>query len=109
VTGVLGMGPLEIARAIAAGELSSEAVVAAHLARIESVNPLIHAVVRTDAGRLTGQPVVVVPWTTSPEGLPIAVQIVGRGWEDHVPLAAAAALERSRGPWTQASLRAVSV
>lgn len=41
---------------------------------------------------LTGAPAVVVPTGTDPAGLPIAVQLVGRPWEDPVVLAAARAI-----------------
>lgn len=45
---------------------------------------------------LTRQPVAVVPFGASPEGLPLSVQIAARPWRDHVALAAAVALEDSR-------------
>jgi amidase len=48
---------------------------------------------------LTGQPCVVVRAGTSPEGLPIGVQIVARGWREDVALAAAMAIERRLGGW----------
>jgi amidase len=41
---------------------------------------------------LTGSPAVVVPVATR-GGLPLAVQVVSRRWDDHVALAVAAALE----------------
>jgi Asp-tRNA(Asn)/Glu-tRNA(Gln) amidotransferase A subunit family amidase len=41
---------------------------------------------------LTGAPVVVVPVGTQ-DGLPIAVQIVGHPWQDHIALAAARHIE----------------
>jgi amidase len=42
---------------------------------------------------LTGAPAVVVPVST--EGsLPVAVQVVGRPWQDHVALAAARSIEQ---------------
>lgn len=42
---------------------------------------------------LTGQPVAVVRAGTSPEGLPIGVQIAARRWRDDVAIAGAMALE----------------
>lgn len=42
---------------------------------------------------LTRQPVAVVPFGRSPEGLPIGVQLAARPWEDHVALATAITLE----------------
>lgn len=44
---------------------------------------------------LTGWPCVVVRVGTTAEGLPVGVQIVARPWQEHVALAAAAALERA--------------
>jgi amidase len=41
---------------------------------------------------LTGAPAVVVPVAVR-EGLPVAVQVVGRPWQDHVALAAARCVE----------------
>jgi amidase len=41
---------------------------------------------------LTGAPAVIVP-VGSPGGLPVAVQVVGRPWQDHVALAAARRVE----------------
>ncbi len=43
---------------------------------------------------LTGAPAVVVP-TGAAGGLPVAVQVVGRPWQDHVALAAARCIEAS--------------
>jgi len=43
---------------------------------------------------LTGAPVVVVPVGAS-DGLPIAVQVIGRPWQDHIALAAARCVEAS--------------
>ena len=45
---------------------------------------------------LTGQPVAVIPFGVSPEGLPIGVQLAARRWRDDHALAAACALERAR-------------
>ncbi len=49
----------------------------------------------TLAWSLTGWPALSLPWGSSAEGLPIALQVVGRRWEDHVVVAVAQALERS--------------
>jgi amidase len=43
---------------------------------------------------LTGWPAVVVRAGTSPEGLPIGVQIVARPWRDDVALAVALHIEK---------------
>ena len=61
----------------------------------------------TDNGRipytlpysLTGWPCVVVRGGTSPEGMPIGVQVVARPWRDDVALAVARELERGLGGW----------
>jgi Asp-tRNA(Asn)/Glu-tRNA(Gln) amidotransferase A subunit family amidase len=48
---------------------------------------------------LLGNPAAVVPMGSSPEGLPIGVQIVGRPWEEEQVLTIAAGLEEQRGAW----------
>ncbi|HVO64775.1 MAG TPA: amidase [Terriglobales bacterium] len=50
---------------------------------------------------LLGFPAAVVPASTSPEGLPIGIQIVGRPWEEESVLAVAAVVERECGGWRQ--------
>jgi amidase len=46
---------------------------------------------------LTGWPAAVVRGGTSPEGLPIGVQVVGRPWREDVVLAVAKVLEERLG------------
>lgn len=46
---------------------------------------------------LFGLPAASVPVGTSPEGLPIGVQVVGRPWEDEAVLAVAEAIETACG------------
>jgi len=46
----------------------------------------------------------VVRAGTSPEGLPIGVQLVARNWCDEVALSAAKAIEKSLGGWRPASV-----
>jgi Asp-tRNA(Asn)/Glu-tRNA(Gln) amidotransferase A subunit family amidase len=46
---------------------------------------------------LLGFPAAVVPVGTSPEGLPIGVQIVGRPWEEELVLEIAAVIEKACG------------
>jgi Asp-tRNA(Asn)/Glu-tRNA(Gln) amidotransferase A subunit family amidase len=46
---------------------------------------------------LLGNPAAVVPVATSPEGLPIGVQIVGRPWEEEAVLAVASKIEEGCG------------
>jgi amidase len=53
---------------------------------------------------LTGWPTAVVRGGTSPEGLPIGVQVVARPWREDVTLAAAAHLEKALGGWQRPPL-----
>jgi amidase len=53
---------------------------------------------------LTGWPVVVIRGGTSPEGLPIGVQIVARPWREEVALAVAQRLEMALGDWQRPPL-----
>jgi amidase len=48
---------------------------------------------------LTGYPAVVVRAGTSPEGLPIGVQIAAKAWREDIALAAAKIVENSCGGW----------
>jgi amidase len=48
---------------------------------------------------LTGFPGVSVPVGLSAEGLPIAVQVIGRPHEEELVLAVAERIENGRGPW----------
>ena len=61
---------------------------------------------RTDGGtsymvpfNVLGWPAAVVRCGTSPEGLPIGVQVIGRPWTEDVVLAAAKHLEHDFGGW----------
>jgi amidase len=53
----------------------------------------------TSVYNITGWPAAVVRAGTSPEGLPLGIQIAGRPWADHVVLAVAAHLESKTGGW----------
>jgi amidase len=53
---------------------------------------------------LTGNPCVVVRAGTSPEGLPIGVQVVARNWHDDVALRASRSIEKALGGWRPASV-----
>src|ERR1700681_2143287 len=53
---------------------------------------------------LSGNPCVVVRAGTSPEGMPIGVQVVARNWHDDVALRAALSIERALGGWRPASV-----
>ena len=48
---------------------------------------------------LTGWPAAVVRGGTSPEGLPIGIQIVAHPWREDMALAAAHVLEQTLGGW----------
>ena len=54
---------------------------------------------------LVGWPCAVVRAGTSPEGLPIGVQIVGGPWQDDVVLAAASQIEAAHGGWQRPCIR----
>ncbi len=58
----------------------------------------------TSHHNLTGWPGVVVRGGTSPEGLPIGVQIVARPWREDVALAVAQHLETALGGWQRPPL-----
>lgn len=53
---------------------------------------------------ITGFPAAVVRGGTSPEGLPIGVQVVGRPWREDVVLAAAKVIETRLGGWRPSPL-----
>ncbi len=53
---------------------------------------------------LCGNPCVVVRAGTSPEGMPIGVQVVARNWHDDVALRGARCIERALGGWRPASV-----
>ena len=53
---------------------------------------------------LTGYPCVVVRAGTSPEGLPLGVQVVARPWREEVALAVARLIEREMGGWQRPPL-----
>jgi amidase len=56
---------------------------------------------------VTGWPASVVRGGTTPDGLPIGVQIVGRPWCEHVVLAVARCLEDALGEWPRPPLQPV--
>jgi amidase len=53
----------------------------------------------SDVHNLTGWPAVVVRGGTSPEGLPIGVQLVAQPWREDVALAGARVVEGASGGW----------
>ncbi|MCH7786658.1 MAG: amidase, partial [Chloroflexi bacterium] len=56
------------------------------------------------AYNVTGWPGAVVRGGTSPEGLPIGVQVVARPWREDVALALAQQLETALGGWQRPPL-----
>jgi amidase len=58
----------------------------------------------SDVHNLTGWPAVVVRGGTSPEGLPIGVQVVAPPWREDVALAAARVVEAASGGWQAPAL-----
>jgi amidase len=58
----------------------------------------------TSLYNLTGWPAAVVRGGTSPEGLPIGVQIVARPWREDVALAVAQYIETALGGWQRPPL-----
>jgi len=55
--------------------------------------------VHTGLMNVLGLPVTQVPLGLDRQGLPLGVQVAGRWFEDHVPIAAALALEEALGGW----------
>jgi amidase len=53
----------------------------------------------SDVHNLTGWPAVVVRGGTSPEGLPIGVQLVAQPWREDIALAGARVVEAASGGW----------
>ena len=53
---------------------------------------------------LTGWPAAVVRAGTSPDGLPIGVQLVAKPWREDVALAAARVVEAATGGWQAPAL-----
>ena len=58
----------------------------------------------SDVHNLTGWPAVVVRGGTSPEGLPIGVQLVAPPWREDVALAEARVVEAASGGWQPPNL-----
>ncbi len=58
----------------------------------------------TQVYNMTGWPATVVRAGTSPEGMPIGVQVVARPWREDVSLALAAVIEQATGGWQEPPL-----
>jgi amidase len=63
-----------------------------------------HAFSYTSPYALTGWPSVTVRGGTSPEGLPLGVQVIARPWREDVALAVAQHIETALGGWQPPSL-----
>ena len=64
----------------------------------------IRGLTYTSAYNMTGWPAAIVRAGTSPEGLPIGVQVVTRPWRDDVALAVAQHIETLTGGWQKPEL-----
>lgn len=60
---------------------------------------LLEAMAPLTPVNLLGLPALVVPMTTTPEGLPVGIQLVGRPYEEELLLEVAMRLEEARGPF----------
>ncbi|MEZ4465152.1 MAG: amidase family protein [bacterium] len=60
--------------------------------------------VHTGIMNVLGLPATQVPLGLDAQGLPLGVQVAGRWFEDHVPIAAALALEEAFGGWVPPAL-----
>jgi Asp-tRNA(Asn)/Glu-tRNA(Gln) amidotransferase A subunit family amidase len=60
---------------------------------------LFQAMMPATAFNLLGVPALTVPFTLDEQGMPVAVQIVGRPWEEEALLELGSALETARGPF----------
>ena len=69
-----------------------------------SMEEVLQAFSYTMTYNLTGWPGAVVRGGTSPEGLPIGIQIVAQPWREEVALAVAAYLEKALGGWQRPPL-----
>jgi amidase len=58
----------------------------------------------SDVHNLTGWPAAVVRGGTSPEGLPIGVQLIAQPWREDIALAAARIVEAASGGWQAPNL-----
>ena len=72
--------------------------------RTDGLPTLVEDFVFTLPASLTGSPAISVPMGDDPAtGLPLAVQLIGRPWEDHIVLAAARTLAPARAAAPPAS------
>ena len=91
----------DLAAAIRTKQVSSEDLVLAHLDRIEAVNPLDGIVCPVES---CPAPRHAETAGTSPEGLPIGVQVVARPWRENVALRLAQHIEAALGGWRRPAL-----
>ena len=82
------------ASAIVAPKIGTTHVLEAREDRVDVVSAILRF---TQPFNTTGQPAIAVPTGLSPDGLPIAMQIIGRPFAESEVIRAAAAYERARG------------
>jgi amidase len=79
--------------------------VAPDIAPLLKIKPVAdHQLSYTVPYSLTGNPCVVVRAGTSPENMPIGIQVVAGNWRDATALKGARAIERALGGWRPASV-----
>ncbi len=59
---------------------------------------LFEAMMPATTFNLFGLPGLVIPWSVTPEGLPVGVQLVGQPWQEETLLEIAVRMEAARGP-----------
>ena len=82
------------AGAIVAPKIGTTQILEAREDRVDVVAEILRF---TQPFNTTGQPVIAIPTGLSPDGLPIAMQIIGRPFGEQEVIRVAAAYERSRG------------
>jgi aspartyl-tRNA(Asn)/glutamyl-tRNA(Gln) amidotransferase subunit A len=82
------------ASAIAAPKIGTTHILEAREDRVDVVAAILRF---TQPFNTTGQPAIAIPTSLSPDGLPIAMQIVGRPFGESEIIRVAASYERARG------------
>jgi len=82
------------ASAIVAPKIGTTQILEAGEDRVDVVGAILRF---TQPFNSTGQPVLAVPTGLSPEGLPVAMQVIGRPFGEPEVIRVAAAYERARG------------
>jgi len=82
------------ASAIVAPKIGTTQILEARADRVDVVGAILRF---TQPFNTTGQPAIAIPTSLSPDGLPIAMQIIGRPFGEQEVIRVAAAYERARG------------